>query len=609
MDAHLYAQPPSARHERPDLPEAIDRVIERATAKWPDERYSTSSELAAAAQAAFAPAVEPLGASVSRGAPRPREPAPRSGYTPLEQLQHTQATFGDSRAAPVLARRLWTRRRTPLVALGLVILVAAVVAAVLGLRDQGDARSATPGKPDTGTTGQLALEGVAPAEPQSEAPAEPAVVAEPPTDAAGEHPYRVILSLGPGSLVRLDARTGTTLAKVSIPFPFQLAADGRSVWALSAEPVLGSKLLLARVDTATNSVTDVFNALSRPPAPLGLAVVRGSAWFSNEFGRTFRFSPGTSAGEPAEFEVAGPDFYWPVAAAGSLWVTSGSDLLRVDPATGRVQARIERVNRAVVDGKGFVWALGNEPRSGLVRIDTESNATRSIGEPGFPSADFTVADGAVWVSSREDGTITRLDPATGEEESEPIRLGQGPFAIAGGAGAVWAAISSEGVVARYDIATGRIETIDVEGTPVDLVGAGDSIWVAVAPPTSEQYTEGAEAICREASERLSAVLADFYTPGAFDIDDVEAFQVIAAHISEETLAELRALPVPQTDRAGLEKEYALREREIELMRQVAAARVAGDIARADDLIEKRVALTHERQDGTLPSACPVNLGA
>jgi serine/threonine protein kinase len=43
MWAHLNAEPPSVRQQRPDVPEALDEVVARALAKRPDERPSAAS--------------------------------------------------------------------------------------------------------------------------------------------------------------------------------------------------------------------------------------------------------------------------------------------------------------------------------------------------------------------------------------------------------------------------------------------------------------------------------------------------------------------------------------------------------------------------------------
>ena len=52
--AHVQDPPPSPSLKRPDLVEAFDEVVSRATAKDPDDRYATASELAAAVDLAVA---------------------------------------------------------------------------------------------------------------------------------------------------------------------------------------------------------------------------------------------------------------------------------------------------------------------------------------------------------------------------------------------------------------------------------------------------------------------------------------------------------------------------------------------------------------------------
>ncbi len=48
MNEHLYYPPPSICELRPDLPSRIERVINRALAKNPDQRYASAGDLAAA---------------------------------------------------------------------------------------------------------------------------------------------------------------------------------------------------------------------------------------------------------------------------------------------------------------------------------------------------------------------------------------------------------------------------------------------------------------------------------------------------------------------------------------------------------------------------------
>jgi hypothetical protein len=69
--AHLEAAPPRVTAVRPDLPPAIDQVVQRALAKDKQDRFASCRELVAAARQALAPS--------GRGAPTlrlPRAPAP-----------------------------------------------------------------------------------------------------------------------------------------------------------------------------------------------------------------------------------------------------------------------------------------------------------------------------------------------------------------------------------------------------------------------------------------------------------------------------------------------------------------------------------------------------
>jgi hypothetical protein len=493
LRAHLHEPPPSARLARPDLPAGVDRVLERALAKWPEERYSTRQELAGAAEAALAGGEQAeRAATVERLSPAGLPPHPeQAGEEPRPV------------AAPASwAHRLGKRGRASIAALGLAVLVAALVA------------------------GAVWLSGSETRDPSSQA--SPAARAEPPGEAA----------------VQEEA-------------------------------------------TATE-----------PP-------------------------PAEAAAEPVELGLDSPEFYWPVVAAGSLWGSSSTGLLRVDPATERVLARIDGVGPVAAAGKGFLWAWETDG-PGFVRVDTETHQAVPIGMLEVPwveltNADFTVADGAVWASSQGD-RIRRLDPVTGEE-TERIRVGRrlsplvawaGFWApIAAGAGAVWAANQRDGTVTRYELPTGRIETIDVTGTPNALVFADGSIWVGVQPLTREEYAARAEAICKAANDRFYTALPELNLPEVVEnVEDLVAANEVELRFSEDALAQLRAIPLPGSDREELERELSLREQEVDVMRQIAAAAAAGDAARAEALAWERVDLTHQRNPGGyLGAECPVALGA
>jgi YVTN family beta-propeller protein len=136
-----------------------------------------------------------------------------------------------------------------------------------------------------------------------------------------------------------------------------------------------------------------------------------------------------------------------------------------------------------------------------------SNAVRQtirVGErPGTPA----VGAGAVWVPNTGDGTVSRIDPATGRVAAT-IRIGDAapfyktvcepygsvhsfmvttfnirrcdlPSAVDAGADAVWATKNDTNEIVRLDPATNRIITrVPVGIVPFDLLVTADAVWVS-----------------------------------------------------------------------------------------------------------------------------------
>jgi serine/threonine-protein kinase len=85
ISAHLTAPPPLVTAKRPELPSAIDRVIARAMAKVPSQRYRSCADFAdqlsqaltvPATETSIRPAPEPTGTVVNNARPRPARRKP-----------------------------------------------------------------------------------------------------------------------------------------------------------------------------------------------------------------------------------------------------------------------------------------------------------------------------------------------------------------------------------------------------------------------------------------------------------------------------------------------------------------------------------------------------
>ena len=129
-----------------------------------------------------------------------------------------------------------------------------------------------------------------------------------------------------------------------------------------------------------------------------------------------------------------------------------------------------------------------------------------------------------------------------------------------------------------------------------------------------KYVARADAICSAATSRVRAALL---TPGT-KLTELQAWNKVAARVSEKALAKLRALPPPEPDRARVKLLLSFMERQTDVLRQAATA---GDIARVESLSVERIRLTHRKDElvyrlaalwGASPDAlygCPVSLPA
>jgi streptogramin lyase len=88
-------------------------------------------------------------------------------------------------------------------------------------------------------------------------------------------------------------------------------------------------------------------------------------------------------------------------------------------------------------------------------------------------------DDAIWVTSQPDGTLTRLNPNSGEPVGEPVQLVAGISGVAVGAGSVWVSDPPRGEVLRVDPKSGEVvKTIAVGGSPGAIAFGGGYVWVA-----------------------------------------------------------------------------------------------------------------------------------
>jgi YVTN family beta-propeller protein len=118
------------------------------------------------------------------------------------------------------------------------------------------------------------------------------------------------------------------------------------------------------------------------------------------------------------------------------------------------------------------------PGDSVGAISSSGGAIRAVVTLGTPPSVVAAGDGAVWVANYNEGTVSRIDPAT-RAVVQTIQVGTTPSGIAVGAGAVWVTNNYGQTVSRIDPAVDRVvQTIPVGNAPTGVAVGDASVWVA-----------------------------------------------------------------------------------------------------------------------------------
>lgn len=176
--------------------------------------------------------------------------------------------------------------------------------------------------------------------------------------------------------------------------------------------------------------------------------------------------------------AAGPKGLWAIRWLGGGTKTTQSDLVELDPATGRIvgsPVALRGFGVGLDVGEDAVWVGSNvltkHGRGTLVRVDPVSHRIVSQLRLGLGTSSVSVGEGGVWVAISAARTVVRVDP-TGRRVVATVRLGSRPDLVLARAGAVW--VGAEGALHRIDPATGQ-RTGDMEGSLTNV--SSDAVWV------------------------------------------------------------------------------------------------------------------------------------
>jgi DNA-binding beta-propeller fold protein YncE len=219
------------------------------------------------------------------------------------------------------------------------------------------------------------------------------------------------------------------------------------------------------------------------PGIAGVAVGAGSVWVASpRTGQVLRVDPedGTVlgrvevGGRPGAIAVGGGRVW--VADERGAGVTA------INIAGARVFRRGIAPHAAplrLAVGAGGLWV--SSASTGTVRRIDLGDAVAGPAVPvGRGPAGLTVAGGVVWVANSRSGTVSRLDPSTRSLLGDPIPVGSGPGGIDAGTDTVWVANSGDDTVSRIAIESGETvgDPIGVGSDPGAVAVGEEAVWVA-----------------------------------------------------------------------------------------------------------------------------------
>jgi len=134
---------------------------------------------------------------------------------------------------------------------------------------------------------------------------------------------------------------------------------------------------------------------------------------------------------PALKVDAGEPTFGLAAGGGSVWAggLGSGDVLRIDPATGKILQRVSIGARAfnLAAAPGAIWGIANLTNT-AARVDTGTGKVTASVRVGNGPYDIEWGFGSAWVSNSLSGTVSRI---TGTKVVKTIKVGVEPNGLSG----------------------------------------------------------------------------------------------------------------------------------------------------------------------------------
>jgi peptide/nickel transport system substrate-binding protein len=276
----------------------------------------------------------------------------------------------------------------------------------------------------------------------------------------------------PNQVGIIDTKNGSISGAVGVgSAPNGVAAGDGAVWVANTDDNT-----VARVDNETRTLRQTIQVGG---APAGVAVSPRAVWVANAVdGTVSRIDPSSNTVVQNINVGNGPTAV--AYGAKKVWVANSADgtVSQIDPIQGKVERTLPGAVgvTALTVAFGHVWGVA-PTNGGVIELDPSGNL-HNVAVGNDPHA-ITAAAGAIWVTNRQDGTVSKIDPRT-DSITATVSVGHAPNAIAAGGSAVWVANGGDGTLSEIDPARNIVvKTLSLTNPPQGLASSGSELYVSV----------------------------------------------------------------------------------------------------------------------------------
>jgi ABC-type transport system substrate-binding protein/tRNA A-37 threonylcarbamoyl transferase component Bud32 len=300
------------------------------------------------------------------------------------------------------------------------------------------------------------------------------------------------VSLRPEAINLIGARTQRVVERIKSRATGFANGVGSIAFSKTAAWVTTANQTLVRISLRTRKVTRIAHL---PWVPGNVTTGDDSVWVVQDVGQeVIRFDARTGKvagrfqirGDPEGANADGV-----VYAQGSLWLSRGNSVVRVDPRTGLVIHRYAAPSRYLVFADGAIWA--GDPGTGRIwKIDPATNSVVQRQRLHGWLSDLAVGDGSVWAPILPDGVVYKLsEDDLSIQTSLPV--GGDPERASFGGGHLWVANTTPKKLSFIDDVSGTRQELRSDARPTTATYHAGLVWTAAATaPTPLPSIEGEE---------------------------------------------------------------------------------------------------------------------